>query len=538
MVNTKDRIGKKMLGEYYRNGELFIAELIRRREENKAFLTTDEILEDVKVDDEFIKENFREPVIEFLGHSNVSERSTEGVIIDLFRKYFEVSGNVKKKLLFSMDIECEGDLNESVIPEKLKNRFKTEGFTLSEGAAVTKRKENEWVIGDKERFVVRKKAGKLNIYANTILYASFLNTKRGVCSYCGKETEVFDHISYIFPLYRKIDSITPVEAKLRFCKKCGFTLYCGMAYLYKKGKRKARKAEKNIRFFFYSHDFDALEGINKHFNNQEMLDVSNYKEINTNRFCVRTFHPYETLFVTFFEFVKYLKRKNLIKDVGEVIKNVKLILAAGSGQIYSHRSIEGNVLDKLTRFFVTIIEESERIYKGMERNKRPKAGPVDLIFSGFFNNLTINKGDFGEDRRLREEFTRHLFSEGMDFITLNAILMERKKSNLRFPFYYRDFIVTYMGVFGMDKELFERINRLGYELGKEMRGTNLENFVWEIHRARGAEQFYSSLVELQAKLKTSIDLRPINEYEKGWKEAKAILLNGMLNAIYGGKRNE
>jgi len=529
-----------MLDEYYRNGELFIAKLIREREENKAFLTTDEVLKDVKVDDEFIKENFRKPVIEFLGHSNVSERSTEGVIIDLFRKYFEVSGNVKKKLLFSMDIECEGDLNESVIPEKLKNRFKTEGFTLSEGAAVTKRKENEWVIVDKEKIVVRKEEGRLNIYVKTI-YETFRDTKSGVCSYCGKETEVFDHISYIFPLYRKIDSITPDEAKLRFCKKCGFTLYCGMAYLYKKGKRKARKAEKNIRFFFYSHDFDALEEINKHFNNQEMLDVSNYKEINTNRFCVSTFHPYETLFVTLFEFVKYLKRKNLIKDVGEAIKNVKLILAAGSGQIYSHRSIEGNILDKLTRFFVTIIEESERIYKGIERNKRPKkAGPADLIFSGFFNNLTINKGDFGEDCRLREEFTRHLFSEGMDFITLSAILMERKKNNQRFPpyFHYRDFIVTYMEVFEMDKELFERINRLGYELGKEMRGTNLENFVWEIHRARGAEQFYTSLVELQAKLKTSIDLRPINEYEKGWREAKAILLNGMLNAIYGGKRNE
>ena len=104
MVNTEDRIGKKMLDEYYRNGELFIAELIRKREENKAFLTTDEILEDVKVDDEFIKENFREPVIEFLGHSNVSERSTEGVIIDLFRKYFEVSGNVKKKVSISIQV--------------------------------------------------------------------------------------------------------------------------------------------------------------------------------------------------------------------------------------------------------------------------------------------------------------------------------------------------------------------------------------------------------------------------------------------------
>ena len=129
--------------------------------------------------------------------------------------------------------------------------------------------------------------------------------------------------------------------------------------LYKKGKSKARKAEKNIRFFFYSHDFDALEEINKHFNNQEMLDVSNYNEINTNRFCVSAFHPYETLFVTLFEFVKYLKRKKLIKDVGEVIKNVKLILAAGSGQIYSHRSIEGNILDKLTRFFVCLLYTSD-----------------------------------------------------------------------------------------------------------------------------------------------------------------------------------
>ena len=68
-----------------------------------------------------------------------------------------------------------------------------------------------------------------------------------------------------------------------------------------------------------------------------------------------------------------------------------------------------------------------------------------------------------------------------------------------------------------------------------MKETNLENFVWDVFRARGVEQFYSTLVELQAKLKTSIDLRTLNEYEQGWREAKAILLNGMLNALYGGR---
>jgi len=69
-VNTKGRIGKKMLDEYYRNGELFIAE----------------------------------PVIEFLGHSDVSEGSAEEDIIRLFRKYFEVSGNVKKKVSISIQV--------------------------------------------------------------------------------------------------------------------------------------------------------------------------------------------------------------------------------------------------------------------------------------------------------------------------------------------------------------------------------------------------------------------------------------------------
>ena len=42
----------------------------------------------------------------------------------------------------------------------------------------------------------------------------------------------------------------------------------------------------------------------------------------------------------------------------------------------------------------------------------------------------------------------------------------------------------------------------------------------------------NKLVELQAKLETTLDLRPIYENEREWKVVKAILLNGMLNALY------
>ncbi|WP_367883757.1 hypothetical protein [Thermococcus peptonophilus] len=91
----------------------------------------------------------------------------------------------------------------------------------------------------------------------------------------------------------------------------------------------------------------------------------------------------------------------------------------------------------------------------------------------------------------------------------------------------------------MDKETFEKINGLGYALGKAMKGTNLERYQWELFRARGGfEEFVNKLVELQAKLETGLDLRPVYENRNEWKVVKAILLNGMLNALYGGDKGE
>jgi hypothetical protein len=58
--------------------------------------------------------------------------------------------------LFSLNAGLEDNLSKGVISEELNNSFKTTGFSLSDNATVKKEKENEWVITDKEKFIVRK----------------------------------------------------------------------------------------------------------------------------------------------------------------------------------------------------------------------------------------------------------------------------------------------------------------------------------------------------------------------------------------------
>jgi len=366
-----------------------------------------------------------------------------------------------------------------------------------------------------------------SINIGKIVEASFSKTRDGYCSYCGKESAVFSNRAYVFPFERKIDSIAPEEARQQFCLQCGFTLFSGMAYLYKRG---------DIMFFFDSVRPEYIKKMSIPFK-EDLRDPSNFNKLK--KLSIQTFHSYETIFVIMFEFVKHLYRKKLVKDYEGIVNNVRLILVAGSGQIFHQIYIEGTTLDRISQLCIKLIEGSVENWKKREEEKKEKLKifPEDLIFLGFFNNLTINRGKLSENCREREEFTKMLLDGRVDFITLNNIVMERLKRKEKFsiPLYYRSFIQTYMEVFDLDKEIFEKVNGLGYALGKQMKGTNLENFVWDVFRARGVEQFYSTLVELQAKLKTSIDLRTLNEYEQGWREAKAILLNGMLNALYGGR---
>ncbi|OQX19805.1 MAG: hypothetical protein BWK75_05350 [Candidatus Altiarchaeales archaeon A3] len=431
-----------MLDEYKRNGELFLRS-IKESNENKN-----------KNIEDLIKENFRKPVLELVGHTAIGENASETDILKATGpgRYFEVSST-----------------------------------------------------------------------SYEILSASFFRTRKGVCSLCGKTTDVFSNRPYIFPFERKIDSISPEDMRLQFCKECGFTLYCGMASLY---------AEKSIKFFFDSYNPKNLWTINDLFKSSELRDPNYYNKIKN--FKSFTYHPYETLFVIIFEFVNKLKEKNLINEIKN-IDDVKLLVVVGSGQIYETHIIEGSKLNNFVKFFSKMIDDSKEIY-----NRKNKGNlPIDsehLIFNGFFDRLTVGQNN-EEKSRLRNLFVKNLLDGKMDFIILNEIIIERVKNKEKwpFPFYYRNFLNLYMSIFKMETEqqMFERINGLGYAIGNKIKGTNLENsFVWGIFRARGVEEFYNVLVELQAKLEMNMDIMPINEYEKEWRKAKAILLNGILNAVY------
>ena len=75
----------------------------------------------------------------------------------------------KELYLFSIDAEFEDDLNKGIIAEELRNKFKIEGFPISENAMVTKEKDDKGAITDGEKnYVIKKEEGKLNIYKESI----------------------------------------------------------------------------------------------------------------------------------------------------------------------------------------------------------------------------------------------------------------------------------------------------------------------------------------------------------------------------------
>ena len=89
-------------------------------------------------------------------------------IVDGFEAVNEPEG-----YLFSIAVRFEEDLNNGNISKELKYVFKKNDFQLSDTATIRKRKENEWVIADTEKFIVKKEKEELKIYevAKYVLYS-------------------------------------------------------------------------------------------------------------------------------------------------------------------------------------------------------------------------------------------------------------------------------------------------------------------------------------------------------------------------------
>lgn len=83
----------------------------------------------------------------------------------------------KGEYLFSMNVDTglEDDLNKGIISERLRNAFKTQGFSLSENVLIKKENDYEWTvanIGEGRFFHVKKEDEKLIISTATGGYPS------------------------------------------------------------------------------------------------------------------------------------------------------------------------------------------------------------------------------------------------------------------------------------------------------------------------------------------------------------------------------
>ncbi len=364
--------------------------------------------------------------------------------------------------------------------------------------------------------------------------------KRGTCSICGRKTTVVPNRAFIFPFERKVDSIVDESNRLVLCQEHAFKLYVAMACLYT-----VPTGAGALKFFF-----DAPERELKRFKRmfkdgfwREHFRVDVQEKKGKKRYSIRPslllsrYHPNEAFFAVLHEFVKSLKDMGTLDEALKTGRTVRVYLVYGSGQFYREHVIEGTTLERLIGFLDRVQNSGKETRWGKRH-----LSVWDSAVVMFYESLEIPRGkDRSKNFLEREEFVRELLDGKFDFVLLNGIFMERLKRKLALPPYYYTWAHSYLEAFGggvVDVKTFEQVNGLGYGLGMKMKGTNLERYQWELFRARGFEEFLNKLVELQAKLEESLDLRPIYENEKEWKVLKAILLNGMLNALHskeGGK---
>ncbi|MFA4661593.1 hypothetical protein [Pyrococcus kukulkanii] len=354
---------------------------------------------------------------------------------------------------------------------------------------------------------------EVSVTSKSIIDA-FLKRRKGVCSICGKEGEVVENRAFIYPFERKIDSIVNERNRLAFCLEHAFKLYSAMAYLYVVpigGKDKLK--------FFFEGEGRAFRRFSYLFREfwRDRSELKNGKV--AVKLSLKPYHGNEAFFSVLYDFVDFLRGRRMLQEAYDIERSIRAYLVYGSGQFYGSTIVEGTRLVELTKLLATLAEKK--------------------VVKGFFDDLVIPRGKDRKKNTLeREKFFSKLLDGKFDFILLNKIFIERVKRKLRVPRYYLPWARAYFEAFGGDilnPEVFERINGLGYSLGKKVKGTNLEKYFWELFRARGFEEFMNKLVELQAKLEISMDVRPFYENEKNWKVLKAILLNGMLNAIHGGE---
>lgn len=76
------------------------------------------------------------------------------------------------RLLLSIDLEYQSDLDNGVISKDLRQQFKDNNISLSQDAAIsTRQRSYKWLItGNKRSYIVKKEYDELNIYTDYPVY--------------------------------------------------------------------------------------------------------------------------------------------------------------------------------------------------------------------------------------------------------------------------------------------------------------------------------------------------------------------------------
>lgn len=92
------------------------------------------------------------------------------VVTVVSRPAIEITKVEANKLQFSIGLEFQGNLDNSIIMEDLKQEFKNNGISLSENAAILIEEiGSRWLINDEnKKYTVKKEENKLNIYTQLI----------------------------------------------------------------------------------------------------------------------------------------------------------------------------------------------------------------------------------------------------------------------------------------------------------------------------------------------------------------------------------
>lgn len=367
--------------------------------------------------------------------------------------------------------------------------------------------------------------------------------KTKTCSICGSPGTKLN-TALLFPFDRKLLNyycgLDEGANRLRLCSLCQKICFYSFGNIF------YSKSNDRVTIFFpNSDDYEKIARLSTRLKQIRIQNIDKaWPFCNIRPEGIRVYYPSEFLLSILFTLYRWSKEKN-DKEILNILEDVNIELIsynAGRGlSIYdSYDTI--TKLDDIFRVFAQFEEKINSLNKSRKLNDKDPLKQTK-VFNSFFNSLTIDGKDYEAQNRLREDWTKTLLKKRkIDFITLNKIVMENiktKRSAYRFISFYDLMIKSILEGLNMVDEMrvFENVNNIGYRLGKEaerIMGKSAQSVIWDIFRTRTASDFVDALVKAQIKLRTTLDLREIEANKSRWREIKAVLLNGMANALFRG----